>query len=366
MERLTTEILTTEVLVVGGGTGGTVAAIQAARRGAQTVLVSEFGWLGGMLTAAGVAAPDGNELASFRTGMWNAFVQELQWAYPQGLDHAWVSCFTYEPRVGAEIFARWVNALPNLRWISGQVPLAVERQGDRITTVHFPDYSIQAQITLDGTELGDLLALAEVPYRWGWDWETQWQEPSAPQQPNEMTHEYPVQAPTWVFLLQDYGNDLAPEILTPPRDRPEQFADTWKGYGAENFLNYGRLPGDRFMVNWPIQGNDYGVKLDRLVQSEALRQEFLQEAYWHSQSYGRFLQSQLGRRYGLADSSFPQVEGQLGGGGFALHPYYRESRRLRDFAGVGGQGGSVAVGGGWERGGDRTRKLPERSSLSGV
>ncbi|NEQ27014.1 MAG: FAD-dependent oxidoreductase, partial [Microcoleus sp. SIO2G3] len=34
--------LQTEVLVVGGGTGGTAAAIQAARRGAQTILVSEF------------------------------------------------------------------------------------------------------------------------------------------------------------------------------------------------------------------------------------------------------------------------------------------------------------------------------------
>ncbi|HIK39520.1 FAD-dependent oxidoreductase, partial [Thermoleptolyngbya sp. M55_K2018_002] len=53
--------LTTDVLVVGGGTGGTAAAIQAARRGAAVVLVSEVSWLGGMLTSAGVSAPDGNE-----------------------------------------------------------------------------------------------------------------------------------------------------------------------------------------------------------------------------------------------------------------------------------------------------------------
>jgi succinate dehydrogenase/fumarate reductase flavoprotein subunit len=38
--------LTTDVLVVGGGTGGTAAAIQAARKGAQTILVSETPWLG--------------------------------------------------------------------------------------------------------------------------------------------------------------------------------------------------------------------------------------------------------------------------------------------------------------------------------
>lgn len=64
------ESLKTQILVVGGGTGGTAAAIQAARRGAQVVLVSEFPWLGGMLTSAGVAAPDGNELEAFQTGFW--------------------------------------------------------------------------------------------------------------------------------------------------------------------------------------------------------------------------------------------------------------------------------------------------------
>ncbi len=71
-------ILTADVLVVGGGTGGTTAAIQAARRGAKTILVSEFPWLGGMLTAAGVSAPDGNEIISFQTGLWGEFLRELQ------------------------------------------------------------------------------------------------------------------------------------------------------------------------------------------------------------------------------------------------------------------------------------------------
>ncbi|MEM6754273.1 MAG: FAD-dependent oxidoreductase [Cyanobacteria bacterium P01_C01_bin.38] len=49
---------TADILVVGGGTRGTTAAIQAARRGAKTILVSEFLMLGGMLTSAGVCAPE--------------------------------------------------------------------------------------------------------------------------------------------------------------------------------------------------------------------------------------------------------------------------------------------------------------------
>jgi hypothetical protein len=324
-------ILTTEVLVVGGGTGGTAAAIQSARRGAQTLLVSEFPWLGGMLTSAGVAAPDGNELAAFQTGIWGAFLRELQHRQPGGLDHAWVSFFTYDPRIGAQIFADWVAALPNLHWIQGEVPREVLKQGDRITGVRFETITVQAQITLDGTELGDLLALAEVPHRWGWEWQSEWGEPSAPTEPTPLTAAYPVQSPTWVVILQDYGlGEMAPEIPAPPNDHPAQFEGAWENYGGETFLNYGRLPGNRFMINWPIRGNDYGEGVQRLIGSEADRRQFFQEARWHSQSFARFIQQQLGRRYGLAEDIFPQLpQRSLGGGAYALHPYFRESRRLQ-------------------------------------
>lgn len=43
-----------DVVVVGGGPAGTVAAIAAARQGANTLLVERYGYLGGMLTTAGV------------------------------------------------------------------------------------------------------------------------------------------------------------------------------------------------------------------------------------------------------------------------------------------------------------------------
>ena len=265
-------MITADVLVVGGGTGGTAAAIQAARRGVSVVLVSELPWLGGMLTAAGVSAPDGNELAAFQTGIWGEFLKALRRRQPAGLDHGWVSFFTYQPAVGAQIFADWVDALPNLRWIVGQRSREVLRQGDRITGVRFDQLTVQAQITLDGTELGDLLALGKVPYRWGWETresaELDW-EPSAPGSLSDpadslyaITQRYPVQSPTWVVVMQDYGRgQCAPLIEAPPQVSPDSdFEGTWASYSTadtpagEHFLNYGRLPGDCFMINWPHRG----------------------------------------------------------------------------------------------------------------
>ncbi|MEM9266315.1 MAG: FAD-dependent oxidoreductase [Cyanobacteria bacterium P01_F01_bin.13] len=345
------EKLTTEVLVVGGGTGGTAAAIQAARLGAKVLLVGEWPWLGGMLTAAGVSAPDGNELAAFQTGLWGAFLRELERRQPGGLHHGWVSFFTYEPAVGAGIFADWVAALPNLNWRWGHRPQAVLRSGERVRGVEFDQFLVEAQITIDGTELGDVLALGEIPYRWGWETQEQWQELSAPRSLSDPTDplapaisQYPVQSPTWVVVMQDYGEGVtAPSIPSP--GGATDCSGAWAGYGPGRFLNYGRLPGNRFMINWPQQGNDYGTGLARLVESASARYDYWQEAKDHAQQFAHGIQAGLGPRYGLAEGIFPQVEGTPGGGAFALYPYYRESRRLVGLATV-SEGDILPVAGG--------------------
>ena len=315
--------LSTQVLVVGGGTGGTAAAIQAARRGAKTILISETDWLGGMLTSAGVCAPDGNELASFQTGIWGAFIRALMEQEPQGLDHGWVSFFTYQPQTGAEIFAQWVRALPNLTWKTGLSPQDVIREGDRIMGVEFESVTITAEIVIDGTELGDLLELGNIPYRLGWEFQSQWQEPSAPQCPNRLTQTYPVQVPTWVFYLKDGERS----IQSAPVDNENIFAGAWTRHGPEKFIRYGGIPNNQYMINWPIHGNDYGERVDRLFGSPAQKQAFLEEAIAHSRSFADYIIQNIGRPYQLADDVFPNSPG-LGGGAFALHPYYRESRRL--------------------------------------
>ncbi|TAF12152.1 MAG: FAD-dependent oxidoreductase, partial [Nostocales cyanobacterium] len=69
--------------------------------------------------------------------------------------------------------------------------------------------------------------------------------------------------------------------------------------------------------------NDYGQNVGRLIESNIARREFHQECFWHSQNFAHFIQTHLGKRYGLAERVFPSVSPA-----FALHPYYRESRRL--------------------------------------
>jgi glycine/D-amino acid oxidase-like deaminating enzyme len=49
--------ISTDILVVGGGTAGTIAAIQAGRAGAKTVLIESGSQLGGTTTTGGVAFP---------------------------------------------------------------------------------------------------------------------------------------------------------------------------------------------------------------------------------------------------------------------------------------------------------------------
>ncbi len=51
------ETISTDVLVVGGGTAGSIAAVQSARAGASTVLVEAGGVLGGTTTTGGVSFP---------------------------------------------------------------------------------------------------------------------------------------------------------------------------------------------------------------------------------------------------------------------------------------------------------------------
>src|SRR3712207_9496057 len=70
-----------DVLVCGGGMAGTVAAVAAARNGAQVLLVERWGFLGGSATAGAVGQFVGWETAAARQvihGLAEEVVQRLE------------------------------------------------------------------------------------------------------------------------------------------------------------------------------------------------------------------------------------------------------------------------------------------------
>ena len=63
---------------------------------------------------------------------------------------------------------------------------------------------VRCQVVIDGSDRGDLLPLAEAPYRFGWEAQEQWGEPSAPSRERLKSEAFfrhqPVQSPTWVVV----------------------------------------------------------------------------------------------------------------------------------------------------------------------
>ncbi|MEL6944574.1 MAG: FAD-dependent oxidoreductase [Bacteroidota bacterium] len=172
-----------DVLVIGGGTGGTAAGIQAARMGAKTLIIEPTVWLGGMLTAAGVSATDGNH--HMPAGIWGEFRDSLRQHYggAEALATGWVSHTQFEPSVGAAIFQRMAEAEENLEvWFETKCHLVSYEDGYWkvfIITKGGSDY-IKAKILIDGTDLGDIAASQGASYDLGMDAASKTGEKMAP------------------------------------------------------------------------------------------------------------------------------------------------------------------------------------------
>ncbi|MEB3306707.1 MAG: FAD-dependent oxidoreductase [Cyanobacteriota bacterium] len=326
-----------DVVVWGGGTGGAAAAIQAARSGAPTLLLTPGSWLGGMVSAAGVCCPDGNELTPWQTGLWGAFLRELQHQEPEGLDHNWVSCFGYRPATAEAILQRWVGQLPLLRWWPNCAMRAVERQGPRIEAVVVEQQHqlcrVSLQVLIDGSDRGDLLPLAEEPFRLGWEAQEEWNEPSAPSLErlgnDPFFRRQPVQSPTWVVMGQLRTQAAQPGVEIP--DSPslrDPFAGASDTFGLERTITYGRLPGGLVMLNWPLHGNDWHDGLERAFSADSSAQAALAAAMQtHSLAFAQALEEASHGWLGLGNA-FPAGAGSPHAC-MAAMPYWREGRRLR-------------------------------------
>ena len=337
---MTSLVDTADVVVWGGGTGAAAASSQSARCGASTLLLTPGAWLGGMVSAAGVCCPDGNELTPWQTGLWGAFLRELDHREVDGLDHNWVSCFGYRPSTAEAILQDWVRAEPNLIWWSGCRLLGVERDGGVVNAVRVEvdgeQRRVGCRVVIDGSDRGDLLPLAEAPYRFGWEARELWNEPSAPGrtrlESEQFFQDQPVQSPTWVVMGQLLGDRLPRDegVALDSTVRPQltsPFQRACEAFGLEKTITYGRLPGGLVMINWPLHGNDWHRELlrgfDNGGQQEA---ELFADMQSHSLRFAKALSDASDGWLDLGHA-FPVQSGSPTPW-LAAMPYWREGRRM--------------------------------------
>ena len=320
-----------DVLIIGGGASGVAAGVQAARMGASALIVEETTWLGGMLTSAGVSAVDGNY--RMPAGIFGEFREKLAEHYG-GLDSlktGWVSNVLFEPSVGNKVMHQLVEAEQNLTVLYEASPIDIKQESDGRWLAELKDsegktISVRAKILVDGTELGDIAKKVGVGYDLGMDSRFDTGEEIAPDSARNI-----IQDLTMVAILKDYGHDVT---MAEPEDYdPDEFACTCinelctnpdrvtQNHTPEHMMTYGKLPNGKYMINWPIEGNDIYLNIVEMTPEE--REEALEIARSRTLRYVYFLQKELGmNNLGLADDEFPTADR------LPFIPYHRESRRI--------------------------------------
>jgi hypothetical protein len=326
-----TRQIQTDVFIAGGGTSGIAAGIQASRMGVKTVIAEEYKWLGGMLTSAGVSAVDGNY--RLQGGIWKEFKDSLSTYYGGDslLQTGWVSNVLFEPSVGNRIFSNMAAKEKYLTVIYDSYVESVtkKKKGWLVKLRNKRENSISvysASVLIDATELGDVAKLCGVKYDIGMDSNRDTGEDIAPEMENDI-----IQDLTYVAILKDYGKptplkrpagydslEFACSCINPLCTSTQTKDRLWP---KESMITYGKLPDNKYMINWPISGNDYYVNVIEMTREE--RKAALEPARNRTLSFVYFIQNELGfRNLSLADDEFPSTDM------LPFIPYHRESRRI--------------------------------------
>lgn len=322
-------IINCDVVIVGGGAGGTSAAFASAREGATTCLVEETDWLGGMLTSAGVSAIDGHE--DTPSGIFKEFNQHIEDYYigigkEEQIHNCNVSYLCFEPSVGDRILKEMAAEEKNLTIYFNSKVNKVYREGNKILGINFAqnnrDYVLNASVTIDATEFGDLMYSANIPYDLGIDQDSE----------EDLTKnaDQCIQPLTYVAILK---KDDTPSIIEKPANynrnnykcvvKSPLCPNSNSRFDVKRLLSYGRMPNDKLMINIPSHsyGNDFHATTPNLENFS--RDEILQEAKDYSKGFIYFLQTEMGFEYFNLYDEFGTTDK------FAKIPYVRESRRLK-------------------------------------
>jgi len=243
-----------DVVVIGGGAGGTSAAISAARLGARVGLFEETDWLGGQMTAAGVSTMD--DLSGNKTGIYGEFVENVRYSYFKK-EKSISTCYwdgnttAFEPSAGRDVLLSMIEQTNSRAAKQGRAGGLDVHFGARATSVLRRGPVVQgatfdikgervdviAKVLIDATEYGDVLPLAKVQYRAG-------NSVSPVIDPRSR-----IQDITWVAVIKKYPGGLPQnlKIQTPPPGYA-RYVDAFRrvvAHGGNSFRDYPlRMPVD--------------------------------------------------------------------------------------------------------------------------
>jgi hypothetical protein len=236
----------TDILIVGGGTGGVAAAMAATSLGHRVIMTEEYAWLGGQLTSQAVP-PDENFMVETvgATARYAKFRRDVRKYYAENYPFksevrnnarmnpggGGVSRLCHNPAVGVAVINAMLAPIIAgglLKVMQPYKPVAASMAGDTVRSVTVAHVGsgekieISAAYVLDATELGDLLPLTGTEYVSGAESQAQTGELHALAGEAEPEN---VQSLTWVFMM---GYDATPGA-DHRIERPANYT-FWKNY----------------------------------------------------------------------------------------------------------------------------------------
>jgi hypothetical protein len=374
-----------DIVVLGGGMGGCMAALAAAKSGLRVILTEETDWLGGQLTSQAVPPDEHQWIERFGcTRTYREFRDRVRRYYRDNYPlkesarenpvlnpgNGWVSRLCHEPKVALQVIedmlAPYISS-GRITVYHGFRPVDAQVQRDVVQSVTVEHVESGTRITLSGscfldaTECGDLLPIAGVEYVTGAESRSDTGEPHA----QETADALDMQSITHVFAMDyiegrdftidkpeqyEFWREFVPSFSRTPllswmipdvnhADAMREIAFMPDGQASMPLWSYRRIidasiyadgfyDSDITLVNW--SQNDYFLgpiydvpEEERRRNLEGARQLSLSLVYW--------LQTESPRPDGGHGYPGIRLRGDVLGtkDGLAKSPYIRESRRIK-------------------------------------